>query len=75
MCSSDSSPVAAWYAICMAGAPHETQFALNLSRRALRTLFLLFALALPAYLVSPYLAVPFTVAATVIIASVRADDG
>ena len=63
----------------MAGAPHETPF--TLSRRTRRALFLLFALAVPAYLVSPYLAVPFMVGAIGIIASARssgrarADDG
>ena len=75
MRSSGSSPVAVWFAVCVAGAPHETRWALNPSRRALRTLFLLFALALRACPVSPYLAVPFVVAATVTIASARADDG
>ena len=63
----------------MASAPHQTPF--TLGRRARRTLFLLFALALPACPVSPYLAVRFMVGAIVIIASARssgrtrADDG
>ena len=67
------------FSFCMASASHQTQF--TLGRRARRTLFLLFAFALPAYLVSPYLAVPFMVVVIVTIASARssgrtrADDG
>lgn len=52
-----------------------------LSRRARRALFLLFAITLPAYLATPYLALPFMVAVMVIITSAQssgragADDG
>ena len=55
----------------MAGASQDTRFAL--SRRAKRSLLLLFALAFPAYLVTPYLAVPFIIAAILIMRSGRPD--